>query len=38
MLEKQQNLDKQYQDSVPYLGQEHIIQKGLRAKKWTRFN
>ena len=37
MLENSQNLDAKYQDLVPYLGQEHIIQKGAITKEMSTF-
>ena len=37
MSENNQNLDAKYQDLVPYLGQEHIIQKGAITKEMSTF-
>ena len=37
MSEKDQKLDAQYQELVPYLGQEHIIQKGIMSKEMNTF-
>ena len=37
MSENNQNLDAKYQDLVPYLGQEHIIQKGAITKEMNTF-
>ena len=33
MSERDQKLDDKYQELVPYLGQEHIIQKGAITKE-----
>ena len=37
MSEKDQKLDDQYQDLVPHLGQECIIQKGTMSKEMDTF-
>ena len=37
MSEKDQKLDAQYQELVPYLGQEHIIQKSVMSKEMNTF-
>ena len=37
MLKKNQKLDAHYQELVPYLGQEHIIQKGVMSKEMNTF-
>ena len=37
MSERNQKLDAKYQESVPYLDQEHIIQKGAITKEMHQF-
>ena len=37
MSERDQKLDAKYQELVPYLGQEHIIQKGAITKEMNTF-
>ena len=37
MLERDQKLDAKYQELVPYLGQEHITQKGAIIKEMNTF-
>ena len=37
MSQRDQKLDAKYQELVPYLGQEHIIQKGAITKEMNTF-